>query len=73
MKKRKPKNDDCEKEEGVSFNGEVVSSQKIKEHWQKISNRINGISNVASDSGGSVNKNNGDSLVWFARVKIIAC
>ncbi|ATP55690.1 hypothetical protein CPT03_04010 [Pedobacter ginsengisoli] len=63
MKKRKPKKDDCEKEEGISLSVEVASSQKIKEHWQKISNRINGIPNVVSDSVGSANKNNDDNLI----------
>lgn len=73
MKKKKPKKDDSEKEGPLSFNTEAVSSQKIKEHWQKIADRINGIPNVVSGIDGSDNKNNGNSLVWFARVKITAC
>ncbi|MEJ2903622.1 hypothetical protein [Pedobacter panaciterrae] len=58
MEEKKPKKDDCEEEGPLSFRVEKVSPQKIKEHWQKIANRINGIPKTAPDAGIPNNKDN---------------
>ncbi|WP_449436564.1 hypothetical protein [Pedobacter steynii] len=48
MKEERFKKDHLEEEMSLSFRAEIVSSEKIKEHWQKIANRINGISDASA-------------------------
>ena len=73
MKEEKSKKDNLEEESPLSFRTEIVSSEKIKEHWQKIADRINGASDAPSKGSKKSFMSMTYKYIFFTAVVVLGC